>query len=340
MQKTLTFYIGGMHCKACEILSESEILKIPGVISAKSEMRSSTITIVGDFGDEGSESIAKGLNEILKKYDYTVSVGKTTQSNNFSDFKIALPISLVVILLFFFLQKIGLVNFISSGTTSYSTIFLIGIVASLSSCMAVVGGLLLSMSATFAKSDNKFKPQILFHIGRLVSFFVLGGILGLFGSALSINDTVSLALGFVVALVMIILGLNLLGIFKWTKHITPGMPKFISRHAMGVSKLNYSVTPFLVGIVTFFLPCGFTQSMQILSLSSGSFVSGALTMLVFALGTLPVLSLISFSFMGFKDKRKSDVFFKTAGLIVIVFAVLNLLSTLVAAGIIRPIFNF
>ncbi|MFA6430478.1 MAG: sulfite exporter TauE/SafE family protein [Candidatus Paceibacterota bacterium] len=340
MQKTFTFYISGMHCKACELLSESEVLGIPGIISVKSEMKSGTIAVGGDFGDESLESIAERLNGTLKKYGYIVSVEKTNIISNFSDFKIAIPIALIIILLFFFLQKIGLVNFVSSGTTSYPTIFLIGIVASLSSCMAVVGGLLLSMSATFAKSGDKFKPQILFHAGRLISFFILGGLLGALSSTLTINNTVSLVLGFVVALVMIVLGLNLLGIFKWTKHITPGMPKFISKHAMGVSKLNHSVTPFLVGIVTFFLPCGFTQSMQILSLSSGSFLSGALIMSVFALGTLPVLSLISFSFAGFKDKKKSGVFFKIAGLIVIVFAAMNLINAFVSAGLIRPIFNF
>lgn len=340
MQKTFIFYISGMHCKACELLSESEVSEIPGVVSVKSEMKSSTITVVADFGDESPENIAKRLNDTLKKYGYTVSVEKATQSNNFSDFKVALPVALIIILLFFFLQKIGLVNFVSSSTTSYSTIFLIGIVASLSSCMAVVGGLLLSMSATFAKSHDKFKPQILFHMGRLISFFILGGLLGALGSALTINNTISLVLGFVVAMVMIVLGLNLLGIFKWTKHVTPGMPKFISKHAMNVSKLNHSVTPFLVGVVTFFLPCGFTQSMQILSLSSSSFISGALVMFVFALGTLPVLSFISFSFAGFKDERKSGIFFKTAGLIVIVFAIMNLINAFVSAGFIRPIFNF
>jgi sulfite exporter TauE/SafE/copper chaperone CopZ len=340
MQKVFTFYISGMHCKACELLSENEVSEIPGIISVKSDIKNSTIMVAGDFGDESSEGIAKRLDEVLKKHGYTVSVEKTDTAGNFSNFKIAIPVALIIVLLFFFLQRIGLVNFISSGTTSYTTIFLIGIVASLSSCMAVVGGLLLSVSATFAKSDDKIKPQILFHIGRLLSFFFLGGLLGALGATLTINNTVSLVLGFAVALVMIVLGLNLLGIFKWTKNLTPGLPKFISKRALGISKLNHSVTPFLVGVVTFFLPCGFTQSMQILSLSSGSSLSGALIMFVFALGTLPVLALISFSFVGFKDKRKSDAFFKTAGLIVLVFAVINLINAFVSAGIMRPIFNF
>jgi sulfite exporter TauE/SafE len=118
------------------------------------------------------------------------------------------------------------------------------------------------------------------------------------------------------------------------------MPKFLSKHALGVSKFNHRLTPFLVGVVTFFLPCGFTQSMQLYALTTGSFLTGGLTMLAFALGTLPVLSLISFSSFSIQKSSKSGIFFKTAGLIVIMFALFNLLNSLVVVGIIPPIFNF
>ena len=341
MVKTYKFHIDGMHCKSCELLTESELKILPGIVSVEPDLNTSQLIVTGDFGFESSENILKRLNESIKKYGYSVSVEAADSTyNTWGDFKFALPIAFVIIVIFFLLQKMGLVNLISFGRTSYGTIFTVGIVASLSSCMAVVGGLVLSMSATFASSGDKVKPQVLFHIGRLVSFFILGGLLGSIGSTLAINTTVSLVLGFIVAIVMIILGLNLLGIFKWTKYITPSMPKFISKYAIDVSKLNHSLTPLLVGVVTFFLPCGFTQSMQILALSTGSFVSGALTMLVFSLGTLPVLALVSFSSVGFKDPNKSRIFFKTAGLIVVAFAILNLLNTLVAVGFIRPIFNF
>lgn len=118
------------------------------------------------------------------------------------------------------------------------------------------------------------------------------------------------------------------------------MPRFLSKHAMGVAKFNHRFTPFLVGIATFFLPCGFTQSMQIYTLSTGGFLAGALTMLIFALGTLPVLGLISFSSFSIQNGPKAGIFFKTAGLIVIMFALFNLINSLVVAGVINPVFNF
>jgi sulfite exporter TauE/SafE len=206
--------------------------------------------------------------------------------------------------------------------------------------MAVVGGLLLSMSATFAKEGDKVKPQLLFHLGRIISFFVLGGVIGAIGSAFTLSINATFIINLIIGAVMIILGINLLDVFHFAKKFQLGMPKFVSRHALGVSRFNHTLTPFLVGIVTFFLPCGFTQAMQIYSLSSGSFLNGGLTMLSFALGTLPVLSLISFSSFSIQNSSKSGIFFKSAGLIVIMFALFNLINSLVVIGLVQPVFNF
>ncbi|NCP77121.1 sulfite exporter TauE/SafE family protein [bacterium] len=41
------------------------------------------------------------------------------------------------------------------------------------------------------------------------------------------------------------------------------------------------------GALTFFLPCGFTLAMQAYAITTGSFITGALTMMAFALGTAP-----------------------------------------------------
>lgn len=80
--------------------------------------------------------------------------------------------------------------------------------------------------------------------------------------------------------------------------------------------------------------------MQIYTLSTGSFLSGGLTMLAFALGTLPVLALVSFSSFSIRDNVKAGIFYKSAGLIVIIFALFNIINSLVAAGLIAPVFNF
>lgn len=342
--KTYTFYINGMHCKACVLLTEGELEGVSYVAKATSSLATHTVTVQGDFGERAPDEIASELSQVLVGHGYTLSVEKLLHDKKWADFTIAVPIALAFTIVFVLLQKLGIVNLVNTGSVSYGTAFLLGIIASLSTCMAVVGGLVLSMSATFAREgdrgSDRVQPQILFHIGRILSFFVLGGVIGMLGSAFTLGTTGTFVLGLLVGIVMLLLGINLLDVFPSFKRFQPAMPKFLAKHALGLSKMNHTLTPLLVGIATFFLPCGFTQAMQLYSLTTGSFLTGGLTMLAFALGTLPVLSLISFSSFSITNSAKAGVFFKSAGLIVILFALFNIINSLVIIGFISPIFNF
>jgi sulfite exporter TauE/SafE/copper chaperone CopZ len=338
--KKYTFHIHGMHCNSCVLVTENKLNDLPNITYVKSSLKDHSVEVTGDFGDKTPEQIAEELTVPLKAHGYTVSVEKQIKDKKWSDFKVAIPIALAFAVLFVVLQKIGLINLVGSGNVTYGTAFVIGIIASLSTCMAVVGGLVLSMSATFAKEGDKVRPQLMFHGGRIISFFILGGVIGAIGSAFTLSTDASFALSFIIGIVMLILGINLLDTFHWAKKLQPSMPKFIAKHAHGVSKFNHTLTPLLVGVATFFLPCGFTQSMQLYTLTTGSFLKGGLTMLAFALGTLPVLALISFSSFSIKNSSKSGIFFKSAGLVVIMFALFNLINSLVVIGVIPPVFNF
>lgn len=326
--QTYTFHVNGMHCKACVILTEGELNELPNVHSSKVNFKKLSVEVTGDFGDLSPEAVAADLSKVLEKHGYSLSLTKAVQTVQWSEFTVALPLALVFIAVFVLLQKLGLVNLIGSGKVSYGTAFLIGTIASVSTCMAVVGGLVLSMSASFAKEGDKVKPQLLFHLGRFLSFFVFGGLVGLLGSRFQLGGTGTFVLGLLTAMVLLILGVNLLDVFPRFKNLQPTLPRFLSKHLLQIQAMNHRLTPFLVGTVTFFLPCGFTQSMQIYALGTGSFWMGALTMGFFALGTFPVLALLSFSSLSIQDKSKMGVFFKTAGLVVVFFAFFNLVSTL------------
>jgi len=339
-QKTYIFHVRGMHCSACTVLIESELQDFPEVSSAKASLKHHQVEVTGDFGDKTAEHIARDLTVAVKKHGYELSVERKTHSIAWNDFAIAAPVALGFIALFIVLQKLGIVNLVTTSTVTYGTAFVIGLIASVSTCMAVVGGLVLSMSANFAKEGDKVRPQVLFHIGRLVAFFLLGGAIGALGSAFQLGTTGTFVLGVAVAVILLILGLNLLDIFPWMKKLQPTLPSFIGAHVRELKNINHTLTPLLLGVATFFLPCGFTQSMQIYTLTTGSFWTGALTMSAFALGTLPVLALLSFSSLGIHTKARSGVFFKTAGLVVIFFGVFNLINALVAFGLIAPLFSF
>lgn len=255
------------------------------------------------------------------------------------EFHISFFIAFVTLALFVLLQKAGLVHLVSGGELGYGAIALIGVIASLSTCMAVVGGFLLSVSASFSKGGDKVRPQVLFHVGRFLSFILLGGVIGALGTAFTLSTTATFVLNTLIGLVMLILGLKLLDV-PLVEHIRISFPSSMRKVVEKTTLVNHTLTPFLLGIATFFMPCGFTQSMQLYTLGAGSFMEGALIMFFFALGTFPVLALVSFSSLSVSEGKYVGIFYKTAGLIVIAFALLNLINSLVVVGLIPPLFTF
>ncbi len=334
--KKYKFHVSGTHCASCKILIEDILKEQDFIGNVQVNLKKETVEIETD-SDKSAEEISAILTTKIKSNGYTLSVEKITPEKKSDDviWK-AIPIGLVFLALFFLLQKSGILNLGIGGTTTPVTSFIIGIIASLSSCLAIVGGLILSLSAKVAQdeSNRAKKPIMLFHVGRLFGFAVFGGTLGLIGQAIGINFTFSATLGLIASVVMIMLGINLLGIIK------KGALTLPSNLFSFFRKVEHATfAPILIGIGTFFLPCGFTQSMQITALSSGSFMSGFLIMFAFALGTLPVLALLSFGSVSFAHSKYAPLFFKSAGVVVLGLGLFALLSGLAGLGIINPLFN-
>ena len=333
--KTYIFHIHGMHCHSCVLLTETELGSVSGVQSIHATLQKRTVTLCVS-SNETEEQIMEACNAILRPHGYTLSLEKEHSEKKLSEFIIAVPVAVVFIGLFLFLQKIGLFHFGVKGTVTYGMAFGVGIVASLSTCMAIVGGLVLSIGTTYAKEEKTARPQFLFHGGRLVAFFVLGGFIGMLGEVFSIGATATMILSLVTGMVMLVLGVNLLGVFHWSKRFQIVMPKVISKSAFSITKMNHTFTPFLVGVATFFLPCGFTQSMQVYTLTAGGFLRGGLLMGAFAIGTLPVLASISFGSFSIAKSKYAGTFLKTTGIIVIFFALFTLSSSVALTGITLP----
>lgn len=335
--KTLTFHVTGTHCASCKILIEDVLNDQSFINRSQVDLKKETVTIQIE-SDQSAEEIAQILTDKIKPNGYVLSVEKAIQEKESNDviWK-AIPIGLAFLILFFILQKSGLLNLGIGGTTTPATSFLIGLIASVSSCLAIVGGLILSLSAKVAQDEStktSKKQFVLFHGGRLFGFAILGGVLGLVGEAIGISFTFSAILGLIASSVMILLGLNLVGVIKKNKI---SLPTGIFAYFRKIEHSTFA--PILIGIGTFFLPCGFTQAMQVAALSSGSFISGMLIMLSFALGTLPMLALLSFGSVSFAHSKHAPLFFKSAGIVVIGLGIFALLAGLAGLGVIRPLFN-
>src|SRR5207244_4371763 len=99
------FHVNGMHCKACVVLTESELGEVPEISRVKASLENLSVEVTGDFGDKEPEHVARDLSEILKPHGYTLSLERHQHVVKWSDFNIALPIAGVFIALFILLQK-------------------------------------------------------------------------------------------------------------------------------------------------------------------------------------------------------------------------------------------
>jgi uncharacterized protein len=345
---TAEYAVSGMHCAACELLIEDKFIQHPQVTKVDAVLGKNKV-FVRLSEDVNPEAVKVELSRLIEPHGY--SLLSDVQSKEHSPHRHsggdhgldwtqmikALGFASLVVAAFILLQKSGLLA-VSADQISLPFVFLIGIVASLSTCMAVVGGLVLSISGNYAR-EKQLKPLALFHVSRLISFFVLGGVIGLLGSAFVLTPATNFILSAILFAVMLVLGLNLLDVFPALRRFQLKAPKSLGKQVLSLQAAQTYLTPLLLGAATFVLPCGFTQSMQLYSLTTGSFISGAVTMLVFALGTFPVLALISFASAKFSQTLQSGLFYKTAGFIILFFALFNFTAALAAVGLISPVFN-
>ena len=325
--KVKKIFIGGMHCKGCVTLLTEEYQKVYGVKNVDISLKNSTAKIYYDR----IEPSFKEIQKISKKLGYEAYLTKPLKSSILraepKQWIISMIISAGLIILYTILKRAGLLNFINlhNSSVSFGVSFLIGIVASLSTCFVIVGSVIIAFNEKYNNEENKnsfgnvIVPNFLFQSGRVVTFFILGGILGLIGGELNLSGRFVSIYTLIVAAVMLILSINILGIFP-SLNLGFNMPKSVGRSFSRLKDSRHFIAPLLLGGLTFFLPCGFTQSMQIFALTSGSFTKGALSLFSFAIGTLPVL-LITGITAAWTKNRKMVVFQKVAGILILVFAI-------------------
>ncbi len=262
-----------------------------------------------------------------------------TAEQSAREFVVAAGIVVIGFVLYEMLRRIGAFGSIDP-TGSRMTIgiaLLVGVVASFSSCLAVVGGVVLAFGETYKGKGagiyaQTIRPNVLFHAGRLGTFFVLGGTLGALGGQLRITGTAVAVMHFAIALVMLWLGLNILGLVPSITRLVIRTPEGFSRRWHALSRSNHAAMPLLIGGMTFFLPCGFTQSMQIFALASGSFWIGGLSLLLFSIGTMPVLLALGIT-SAWSRANNITLLKKIAGMAIVLFAVFSFNSAWALKGV-------
>lgn len=183
---------------------------------------------------------------------------------------------------------------IANNNASLLVLFIYGVMTSFH-CISMCGGIILSGSLSISngekdKSKNA-KAMLLYNIGRILSYTLVGAIAGGLGSFIALTGFLKGALPVIAGVIMIIMGLNFLGVLKKIK-ISSLLSK-IFKNKVYESKIfkDKSQNMLIVGLVTGLFPCGPMQAIQFYSLATASIFRGGLAMFVFAIGTVPILFL-------------------------------------------------
>ena len=285
-----TLYINGMTCRNCQFRIESELKKTSGITNAAVHFESETAEITYDPEQISLEQI----ESIIDKLGYQAVSKKASPKKIFLNSVMEI---LIIAILFLFLQYSGLLGYLAPSSLAasemgYGMLFVIGLITSVH-CIAMCGGI--NLSQTLQKTQTKeiskgmFQNSLLYNTGRIISYTLIGGILGAIGALAGIradlqtSSTIQGFLKLIAGILMILMGVNMLGIFPWLRHLKLHIPFFRPKTA------GHIRTPFMVGLCNGLMPCGPLQSVQIIALASGNPLTGALSMFFFSLGTVPLM---------------------------------------------------
>lgn len=297
MSKKIRLQITGMTCVNCQNKIEKKLTSTKGVIRAKVSYNKASAEIEFDEKKTSPEA----LTRVIQGLGYGVDQKKAGGP----DLDKTMVTLAVIIWLYAFLQHTGILNLLAPSQLAdtkmgYGMLFVIGLITSVH-CIAMCGGINLSQclpqkSQEAAQDTGKlaaFRPALAYNMGRVVSYTAVGFVLGLVGFLIGGGSEVGLStflqgiLKILAGVFMVVMGINMLGLFPWLRKFTIRMPKFLAKK-VGERKAH-ATRPFIVGILNGFMPCGPLQSMWIVALASGNPFSGALSMFLFSLGTVPLM---------------------------------------------------
>jgi sulfite exporter TauE/SafE len=207
---------------------------------------------------------------------------------------------------------------------------LLGGVHCIGMCGGIVAALTGSLDAGIRASRGRFLAALLaYNTGRIASYTVAGVVLGLLGQQVSALDPLT---GFPVARVfsgvfMLLLGIYLAGwwpALRWLEQAGAHAWKRIEPFGRRFIPIRHSGQALVLGMLWGWLPCGMVYAVLTLALASGSTLDGALTMLAFGLGTLPLMLTMGVAFSSLARRLQGRIIRALAGITVLLFGVYTL----------------
>ena len=275
-----TIHVKGMYCTACENRIQKGISRLVGVNSCRADYQKEEVHVCFDEDLISKEKIYETIGELgyetKSDLNWYVHIGS---------------ILLILLAIYMIADHMGWTSIFRKipevqTTMSYGMVFVIGVLSSVH-CIAMCGGINLSQSVIASKNNNAvIRSNLFYNFGRILSYTVIGGLAGGIGSVITFHGRLKGLMAILSGTVMVIMGLNMLGIFKTLRRFHIQMPNEIYR--LG-TRLVKGKSSFYIGLLNGLMPCGPLQTMQLYALSTGSVIKGALSMFLFSMGTTPLM---------------------------------------------------
>jgi len=293
-----SFRIGGMYCVNCQNLIEKELKKTAGVQDVAVNYRTGAAAVTYDASETGFDKISAVIKEL--GYRTLEGQGETSLPLNNS---LRIAGILVIILALFMLMRVFTTGSLAAAFPlakegmGYGMLVVIGLFTSVH-CIAMCGGINLSQTLrrneeleaeNGKKAANTYSlllPGILYNGGRLVSYTAVGVLVGALGSVITPSGRFQGIVQLAAGVFMVIMGINMLGLFPALRRFIPQMPKLFSQK---IEERKTGRGPLVVGFLNGFMPCGPLQAMQLYALSTGSPIRGGISMFLFCAGTIPLM---------------------------------------------------
>ena len=332
--------IDGMTCINCQNRIEQALKNTAGVLAVCVSYSEGRAEIEFDPEVLTRDRMVSAIQDL----DYTV-VDKS-QSDYWKRYR-SIGTVAIIILLYYILQHFGILNLLvpsrlADSQMSYGMLFIVGLLTSVH-CMAMCGGINLSQcipSRDSGEEDsskiNTIMPAILYNAGRVISYSAIGFLLGGIGMLLTGGSEGGIPLllqgilKIIAGLFMVIMGINMLGIFPALRKLQIRFPKKAIIKISSQKKTGKR--PFVIGLLNGLMPCGPMQSMQIIALGSENPISGAMAMLMFSLGTVPLMLGLG-SLVSALGKKYTAIVMKTGCILVVVLGLAMLSQGAGLAGI-------
>ncbi len=186
-------------------------------------------------------------------------------------------------------------------------VFLTGLTSGGVTCAAMQGGLLASTIVNQKRTEGRSIPTDAapgsFDLGdwgpvatflgtKWIAHLILGALLGALGSVMTLSLNIQLFFQGVAAIFMLASAMNLLEVHPIFRYLAFTPPRFVRKLIKNSTVANRLFAPGILGVLTVLIPCGVTQAMEVVAISSGSPLQGALIMGSFVAGTVPAFTII------------------------------------------------